>query len=205
MRIGAYSWEHDLWQGRFYPDDLPREWRLGYYASQFSAVVVPFAEWGGLTGETAEEWRGDTSEAFRFYLELPAEGPESTEPDRLTATAALLGDRLGGFVADHGHEALSDALPDPVLSALAPVCLIAAEVQPEWADICPADGKGCRGPGRLAVRRCAEHPLEPAVIREMLERLAATGAEETLLWCGSGPDALQTMHQTRIIAELLGV
>ncbi|SCZ50582.1 DUF72 domain-containing protein [Thiohalomonas denitrificans] len=206
MQIGAYGWDHDGWQGHFYPDDLPAEWRLGYYAGEFSAVVVPVADWIGLTPEMADEWRSDTSAEFRFYLELPGEGAPSMEPGRLSAIAAPLGERLGGLVADFGCEPPPRALLAGEWTALAPVGLIAAaDCADAQVDICSSDGSRCRGPGRLALRRCTESRVEPRALREFLELLAATGAEEGLLWCGREPDVPETMHQARIVADLLGV
>ena len=205
MQIGAFGWDHDEWQGPFYPQDLPRDWRLAYYAGEFSAVIVPVAEWVALTPERAEEWRQDTSETFRFYLELPIEDSRSTEPGRLLATAALLSERLGGFVADLGCEAPFRAALAPGWAALAPVCLISEQGNAdERVDTCALDGD-CGGPGRLAVRRCTENHVEPRALREMLERLSATGASETLLWCGREPGALELMHQARVIADLMGI
>ncbi|WP_303901873.1 hypothetical protein [Thiohalomonas denitrificans] len=206
MRIGAYGWDHDRWQGRFYPDDLPGDWRLGYYAGEFSAVVVPVPDWLGLTRERADEWRDDTGEDFRFYLELPSEEAASIDPGRLLALAALVGERLGGFVADSGCEPPPRIAFGAGWAELAPVCLIAApEYADERVDICSSDGRSCRGPGRLAIRRCTGSRVESRALREMLELLAASGAGEGLLWCGREPDALEMMHQARVIADLLGV
>jgi uncharacterized protein YecE (DUF72 family) len=37
--IGACGWQHNDWTGEFYPDDLPEEWRLGYYAHEYQVSI----------------------------------------------------------------------------------------------------------------------------------------------------------------------
>ncbi|MFP3874820.1 MAG: hypothetical protein ACLFQT_07410 [Thiohalophilus sp.] len=38
--IGSCGWQHEAWQDSYYPDDLPPEWRLGYYSNEFPLAVV---------------------------------------------------------------------------------------------------------------------------------------------------------------------
>lgn len=45
LTIGTLGWEHSEWQGGFYPDDLPEDWQLDYYANFSPLVVVPEAYW----------------------------------------------------------------------------------------------------------------------------------------------------------------
>ena len=40
IRIGISGWEYDDWQGRFYPEDLPRKERLPFLASRFPTVEI---------------------------------------------------------------------------------------------------------------------------------------------------------------------
>lgn len=42
--IGSAGWQHDAWQGNFYPEDLPEDWRLGYYANEFPVVLLTEAD-----------------------------------------------------------------------------------------------------------------------------------------------------------------
>jgi hypothetical protein len=78
------------WSGSFYPEGMPPEWRLAYYNSQFSCVWLPHADWAGLQLAAAEEWLGDTGEAFRFLLER-GEGDEACEAALLAALVPRLG------------------------------------------------------------------------------------------------------------------
>ncbi|WP_296753726.1 DUF72 domain-containing protein [Thiobacillus sp.] len=67
--VGAVGWLHPAWEGAFYPDDLPAEWRLSYYNTQFEAVYLPASLWQDASPETWAAWLADTLEGFHFVLE----------------------------------------------------------------------------------------------------------------------------------------
>jgi uncharacterized protein YecE (DUF72 family) len=67
--VGAGGWLHPHWQGGFYPADLPDDWRLSYYNTQFQAVYLPAAIWQAASAPLWEQWLNDTQDSFRFVLE----------------------------------------------------------------------------------------------------------------------------------------
>lgn len=71
LRVGALDWQHEHWQSVFYPDDLPQDWRLGFYANEFSTVLVPQSRWLAALDEI-EDWL-DVPDNFGFYLVLEDE------------------------------------------------------------------------------------------------------------------------------------
>lgn len=79
LLIGCRDWEQPAWEQTFYPDDLPADWRLTYYANQFRVVLVP-AERLVASGVDPAQWCADTDEGFRFICESP--------PGLATASAA---------------------------------------------------------------------------------------------------------------------
>ena len=96
--LGAIGWEHDAWYGAFYPDDMPSEWRLSFYNTEFECTYLPYARWSRETPETLAQWHEDTLERFRFMLE-PAHGPGAIDDAaRLLALGdkALLAKAQGG-------------------------------------------------------------------------------------------------------------
>jgi len=93
--VSARGWSHSSWQGTFYPDDLPEDWRLSYYSNEFSAAVVPAAEWVSLDIVDIERWSEDVSEEFLFYLEI--EDP-LTDWEQIAEIIKPLGSHLGGFL-----------------------------------------------------------------------------------------------------------
>lgn len=90
---GAAGWDHGHWVGPFYPEGLPAEWRLSYYAHFFGCVLVPAAVWRGSGAAGAASWAADTPAGFRFLLEGGEGAPE---------VAAALGERCAGILGAGG-------------------------------------------------------------------------------------------------------
>lgn len=40
--IGAADWQVQAWRDSYYPDDLPAEWQLGYYANEFTTTFIRY-------------------------------------------------------------------------------------------------------------------------------------------------------------------
>ena len=91
--LGAIGWDHPAWNGAFYPDDMPSEWRLNYYNTLFECVYLPYTLWQSVAPETLEKWHADTLDSFRFVFE-PAPDAAASDTSRLNA----LGDKA--IVAD---------------------------------------------------------------------------------------------------------
>jgi len=100
IRVGACDWQHPQWQNCFYPDDLPQDWRLSYYANEFSTVLVPQSQWQAswqAEGADFEQWAEDVPEGFRFYF-LTADLDVDDSPIK-----KQLGEAFAGFVPAHGN------------------------------------------------------------------------------------------------------
>ena len=63
------GWEHPAWCSHFYPEDMPDDWRLSYYNTQFQAVYLPAAVWQAASETSWVQWLNDTQEGFLFVLE----------------------------------------------------------------------------------------------------------------------------------------
>lgn len=87
--LGAVGWQHPSWQAVFYPDDLPEDWLLAYYNTQFRSVFLPHADWSTATDAQLSQWFEDTQPGFRFVLES---GPSGAA---VAHAAEILGERLG--------------------------------------------------------------------------------------------------------------
>jgi hypothetical protein len=128
IEVIARGWERSDWWGEFYPEDLPEDWRLSYFANAFQSVLVPAASWREAPRGRLAQWAEDVPDRFRFYLELDASDgpggwgsaqgqttlgmgqagphpaqrsriPKPTETPDLALAAAALGDRFAGCVA----------------------------------------------------------------------------------------------------------
>ncbi|VAW62000.1 hypothetical protein MNBD_GAMMA08-2907 [hydrothermal vent metagenome] len=100
IRVGACEWDHPQWLSHFYPDDLPEDWRLTYYANVFSTVLVPEAKWQAENVDF-EQWAEDVPDSFRFYFLS-----ENVAADDAKIKAQL-GDLFAGFVAPTGNDEIA--------------------------------------------------------------------------------------------------
>jgi hypothetical protein len=87
--LGAVGWLHPSWQGVLYPEDLPEDWQLTYYNTQFRCVFLPHTAWSQATEALLAQWVQDSHPGFRFVLES---GPS---PAAAKLATAILGERLG--------------------------------------------------------------------------------------------------------------
>jgi len=95
IRVGACGWDHIDWPGAFYPDDLPEDWRLSYYANEFSSILVPEDVWQANDADF-EQWVEDVPDDFRFYF-LTSFSVNEDESVR-----KRLGETFAGFVGYKG-------------------------------------------------------------------------------------------------------
>jgi hypothetical protein len=69
IHFGAGDWRHPEWAGSFYPEDMPEEWRLAYYNTQFSCVWLARQVWQTATPDDVAGWTRDVGKNFKFLLE----------------------------------------------------------------------------------------------------------------------------------------
>ncbi len=98
--VGACGWDHSLWQDNFYPEDLPKDWRLTYYANEFAAVLVPQEKWRAADVDY-EQWAEDVPEDFRFYFVT-----DDLDADDLKIKKEM-GNTFAGFVTVGGNVEIS--------------------------------------------------------------------------------------------------
>jgi hypothetical protein len=145
IEIITHGWDRPDWIGTFYPDDLPAEWRLSYFANAFGAVLVPLDLWRRADPEVLAGWAADVPDGFGFYLETAA-APTQQERSR---AAESLSTRLRGWVSLAGSRTADlpawghpDGAP---LARLAPADLIATpRAALTWLSTLQSDA-GARG------------------------------------------------------------
>ncbi len=83
VRTGAVGWRHSTWLGQFYPEDLPEDWMLSFYNTQYLSVYLAHQIWEDVPQETWAQWLSETREDFHFLLE-PGESAVQPPPgDRI--------------------------------------------------------------------------------------------------------------------------
>lgn len=102
IHIGTHGWELPDDRSGFYPEDLPADWRLEYYTTQFHAVEVPPLE-APPDPATVAEWAEQTLPDARFAVVIAdsewgrrlARGAGLRE---LTTALGPLADKLAGLL-----------------------------------------------------------------------------------------------------------
>ncbi len=115
VHLGSLGWSFVAWQASFYPAEMPAEWQLTYFNTQFNCVFLEQEVWTQVSPEERSRWHEDTHASFHFLLEcddvmpLPVELEDKAERvhpgdasilwfDRdssLKELAAILGGRNG--------------------------------------------------------------------------------------------------------------
>jgi len=120
IALGAWDWRHAEWNGRFYADDLPKEWHLTFYSNEFDAVGLYAAGWVTTPISEMEQWVEDTHEGFRFHLVMPSmvlKGDEDVFAgiaERLAVLQPRLGSILLSVASDTCISLLSLMVPENV-------------------------------------------------------------------------------------------
>jgi hypothetical protein len=216
LLIGATGWSHAGWLTDFYPEDLPGDWQLGYYANEFPVVLVTDREWA-LPNADAGQWCEDTERSFQFVIEIKAATKETIQQQL---------DRLAGF----GSRCVGIILCTPANSDVAtikaqlevigdswPVCLDFGNDEPDktlllwlqeqnigwcWHGVGAADGLQ---QGTLAVSRIRAQQDNPRQTRQWVETALAGSNEHcrAILLFGGEPPAIELMRQAQVILDLL--
>jgi uncharacterized protein YecE (DUF72 family) len=71
IKIGTCAWSFDDWQGVFYPQHLPQNQRLDFYARHFPAVEIDFTFYHIPGEHAARHWMEQTPDDFCFTLKMP--------------------------------------------------------------------------------------------------------------------------------------
>ena len=86
--VGAVGWAYPHWRDGFFPDDLPEDWMLSYYNTQFQAVYLPAKVWKQVTDSAWAQWLSETRNGFFFVLEPADSGDIKPVSERILLASA---------------------------------------------------------------------------------------------------------------------
>jgi uncharacterized protein YecE (DUF72 family) len=69
--IGTSGFQYAEWKGNFYPEDLPTNKMLPFYAARFSTTEINYTFHRIPSAKTIDNWKALTPEKFRFALKAP--------------------------------------------------------------------------------------------------------------------------------------
>lgn len=102
IRTGTSGFAYKEWKGAFYPEDLPADRFLAYYAERFRACEINNTFYRMPNPETLRTWSADVPASFRFVLKASRQITHSkrlkdcAQPvEFLAQQARALGDQLG--------------------------------------------------------------------------------------------------------------
>jgi hypothetical protein len=182
--IVALDWNRPDWGETYFPPDLPQDWRLAYFATQFEAVLVPAAAWEATPLEVLTQWAEEVPAHFRFYRETRP----GCAPAVLYRASSALGDRYTGRITaspsaqvSGDSDATTPSLSNPLYSAI--------------------DAQGMP----ILARQIPDRALaDPGLTLTWLHMLAAEAGPRTAvaIFAEGDPDALSQIVQ---LAQLAGL
>ena len=186
------------WDREFYPDDLPEDWRLGYYANEFPGLLIPESVWAA--DPDVGQWLEDVNERFAFYFQLSDRMTE-TDLKRAISAAQQMGPRLQGLILEAEDDRAYADLQEH-LSSVLPGRMLAVMTSYSGLPLCwqgKSTGSGPYGPGLVRL----EKDMSPRQLREVLEHYcAATDAETPVLFVDAPVPVFETL---RTLIDLMGL
>jgi len=127
LQVGTCGWLHESWLGDFYPEDMPQEWQLDYYANIFRVVLVPESLWMKWDEGALEECVDAVEGEFGFYLRVEEE-VSAAKSNQIQLVQQGLGSLLTGVVVFSEVE-----VPEPLIYGQ-PVSLVSKQLKmPGWS------------------------------------------------------------------------
>jgi hypothetical protein len=213
MELGSWGWDWDAWEGVFYPQDLPKDWRLGFYANEFPLVVIPGERAALLEMTTLLEWDRDLPPQFEFLVEAPkALRADGQGRGRMIKTLAALGGRLRGLLwpLEGSVPAQLQAFREAGSRDLTPVHLLGEPHGPTWQAACEGIGQAWTrdSPQDLRVDGPAimDGSASLAELRVAVESYlrVTVAARPSLVLSGEPPDPTR-LREARTLLELMGL
>jgi len=221
--IGTRGWDDPAWAARFYPEELPDDWRFCYYSNRLRAVLVPGTVLASVAATTVSQWIQDSDPDFAMVLEVPADLARPTADAGALAAfiarmAALKGQLAGWLLAPPAGSVDARWFGATLdrLNAIAPVCVdlggrandpaiervrIAHRAGRCWR---PAQEPAPAADGELLV--CFATEGAPRGQRRLLEDINKWQAQRRAAGLFfEGPNAAAQAEQARVLAELMGI
>ena len=102
LHVGTSGYSYKEWKGSFYPEKIPANEMLRYYAERFSTVEINATFYRMPQASMLINWKEQVPETFRFSLKAPQRithfkrlNETAQETNYFLETAAVLGDQLG--------------------------------------------------------------------------------------------------------------
>ena len=196
VKVGVYGWSGFASGHSFYPEDMPPEWRLSFYANEFESACIDLAE-PGLDSETLAESVEDLPAEFELALSVSA-------ITQIESTLGLIEQRMLHahwlIIDDRADEASADEILQHIenhIAASGPVGLL--RYSRIWRPDNPV------GSSAIALLPAAATNAEyRAWIEQWLPTTAADRTQALTLWCDA-EIGYARLAELRTLVELMGL
>lgn len=220
LMIGSFGLDVDAWQGGFYDDELPEDWRAASYSTLLRSVLLPQAEW---QKALIEDWIDEVDEEFRFVLYAESSANNKIFSGLVKELSVLPADfsaQVAGVVLQFQPELIfsdNEAYLKEI-QQLFPLCLDAGKVDNSKSGMdvfCDSLGLSCvwypavqtepLPSGDFLVTLISQETLQEQ--REIVSQIDhwMSGKRRAGLFNTNEDDAPLRAQETRILAELMGV
>jgi hypothetical protein len=220
LMVGSFGLDVDAWQGGFYDDQLPADWRVASYSTLLRSVLLPQAEW---QKAVKEDWINEVDEEFRFVLYAESSANEKVLSSLVKEFSMLPVDfsaQVAGIVLQLQPELVSSVSEAHIkeIQSLFPLCLDAGKVDISKSGmdvfcdslgLCsvwyPAVQTKPLPSGDFLVTLINRETLPEQ--REIVTQIDhwMSGQRRAGLFNTNKEDAPQRAQETRILVELMGV
>lgn len=116
VHIGTIGWNFPAWDQGYFPNDIPEDWKLAFYANDFSAVALPESLWAGESLESVCQQLDELEPGFAVYCLAQSQMPSV---EMIRQVKSVMGDFFAGFIVSENVdvEAMSQYQKDFVFSA----------------------------------------------------------------------------------------
>lgn len=193
-----------LWE-TYFPDGLPQDWQLAFYAHSHRRLLLPARLWPGAAGASFGPWDEAVPATLRMSLEWPAAVSPEAGAAVCRELALQIGDGLEAVLVPDADSATVDAIAGALRAAGLERLRVGGPARSRPlahardARFHPFSGEP-DGHGAWVID--PEPGLDPAALRELVEGLLAAGGRgETPLFLRMSPERLADL---RTIIRLLG-
>lgn len=190
--LGLFDHLHQGWAS-LYPEGLPEDWRLAWYANEFSALLVPEHQW--LEEKDFGAWHKETQDRLHWYLEC-----KEVHKKRLEALHHQTSADFKLICQKVPDQATQEALKRLQITLLCPTCTNSPCWTQDPDSLAANDNCLCyllKGDASLPLRQ----------VRQILEHLSArsSAGRPAALLLEPGPHGLQNLEQCRELLRLMGL
>lgn len=219
LMTGSFGLDIDAWQGDFYDDDLPPDWRAASYSTLLRSVLLPDREWHKAV---EMNWIEEVDKEFRFVLYTEIRNASDlkslikrfrTLPEDFSAQLAGVVVKIEPATAESINismiNELSQMYPLSLDVGKVPYAVSGMDVYCDRAGVAavwyPAAQSKPMAGGNFLVTLINQEtlPEQREIVRKIDEWM--TGQRRAGLFNTNKKDAPIRAQETRILAELMGV